>query len=65
MKTPKDYIIFPLDVPTVSEAARYIELLSESVGIFKGCPYCVITCRMTLDASEIRIQALRAEYSEL
>jgi len=35
MKTPQNYIIFPLDVPTIKEAGRYIELLSESVGIFK------------------------------
>jgi len=35
VKTPIDYIIFPLDVPTVKEAARYIELLSDSVGMFK------------------------------
>lgn len=35
MKIPRDYIVFPLDVPTVEEAARYIELLSESVGMFK------------------------------
>ncbi len=35
MKTPRNYIIFPLDVPTVKEAARYISLLSESVGMFK------------------------------
>lgn len=35
MKTPRDYIIFPLDVPTVGEAARYVERLSESVGMFK------------------------------
>jgi len=35
MKTPRNYIIFPLDVPTAKEAARYIALLSESVGMFK------------------------------
>jgi len=35
MKAPKDYIIFPLDVASVSEAARYIDLLSDSVGMFK------------------------------
>ena len=35
MKSPQNYIIFPLDVSTVKEAARYIELLSESVGMFK------------------------------
>lgn len=35
MKTPRDYIIFPLDVPTVGEAVRYVEALSESVGMFK------------------------------
>ncbi|PIP37529.1 MAG: orotidine-5'-phosphate decarboxylase [Desulfobacterales bacterium CG23_combo_of_CG06-09_8_20_14_all_51_8] len=35
MKTPRDYIIFPLDVPTVGEASHYVERLSESVGMFK------------------------------
>ena len=35
MKSPQNYIIFTLDVSTVKEAARYIELLSESVGMFK------------------------------
>jgi orotidine-5'-phosphate decarboxylase len=35
MKRPKDYIIFPLDVPTLKEAKRYVELLSEHVGMFK------------------------------
>lgn len=35
MKQAKEYIIFPLDVPTVSEARRYIELLAGHVGMFK------------------------------
>ena len=35
MKAPKDYIIFPLDVPTVKDAARYVKLLSGCVGMFK------------------------------
>jgi orotidine-5'-phosphate decarboxylase len=35
MKRAKDYIIFPLDVPTVKEAKAYVKLLSESVGMFK------------------------------
>ena len=35
MKCAKDYIIFPLDVPTVEAAKTYVELLSESVGMFK------------------------------
>lgn len=35
MKHPKDYIIFPLDVPSVKEAKKYVEMLSESVGMFK------------------------------
>ncbi|OQX25922.1 MAG: orotidine 5'-phosphate decarboxylase [Desulfobacteraceae bacterium IS3] len=35
MKKAKDYIIFPLDVPTVSEAKHYVTLLSEYVGMFK------------------------------
>jgi len=35
MKSPKDYIIFPLDVATEVEAKRYVELLAERVGMFK------------------------------
>jgi orotidine-5'-phosphate decarboxylase len=35
MKQAKDRLIFPLDVATVEEAKRYIELLAESVGLFK------------------------------
>ncbi len=35
MKQAKDHIIFPLDVATVDEAKRYIELLAENVGLFK------------------------------
>jgi len=35
MKQAKDYIIFPLDVPSVVEAKHYIGLLSEHVGMFK------------------------------
>ncbi len=35
MKQAKDYIIFPLDVPSLDEAKRYIALLSEYVGMFK------------------------------
>jgi len=35
MKKAKDYLIFPLDVPTYDEAIRYVELLKEHVGLFK------------------------------
>jgi orotidine-5'-phosphate decarboxylase len=35
MKQAKDYLIFPLDVPTEKAAREYVELLSESVGMFK------------------------------
>ncbi|MFZ2807478.1 MAG: orotidine-5'-phosphate decarboxylase [Desulfosalsimonadaceae bacterium] len=35
MKTPRDYIIFPLDVSTVKDAVHYVEMLSELVGMFK------------------------------
>ncbi len=31
----KDYIIFPLDVPTEAEARKYAELLADEVGLFK------------------------------
>jgi orotidine-5'-phosphate decarboxylase len=34
-KTAKEYIIFPLDVASVKEAAQYVELLSDWVGMFK------------------------------
>jgi orotidine-5'-phosphate decarboxylase len=35
MKSGKERIIFPLDVPSFDEAKRYVELLAESVGLFK------------------------------
>jgi orotidine-5'-phosphate decarboxylase len=35
MKKAKDYIIFPLDVPSMDEAKKYVELLAEHVGLFK------------------------------
>jgi orotidine-5'-phosphate decarboxylase len=35
MKQPKDYLIFPLDVPSIEEARHYVSLLKDHVGIFK------------------------------
>jgi len=35
LKQPKDYLIFPLDVPTIGEATRYVSLLKDHVGVFK------------------------------
>ncbi len=35
MKQAKDRIIFPLDVPTIDEAKKFVELLATSVGLFK------------------------------
>jgi orotidine-5'-phosphate decarboxylase len=35
MKAPKDYIVFPLDVPSQAEAQHYIDLLADQVGMFK------------------------------
>ncbi len=35
MKEPKDYIIFPLDLPTHNEAMSYVERLTDHVGLFK------------------------------
>jgi len=35
MRKAKDYIIFPLDVPSIDEAKHYVELLADSVGLFK------------------------------
>ncbi|MEJ2286668.1 MAG: orotidine-5'-phosphate decarboxylase [Desulfobacterales bacterium] len=35
MKQGKDRIIFPLDVATIGEAKKYVELLVDSVGLFK------------------------------
>ena len=35
MKKAKDYIIFPLDVPTIDDAKRFVELLADDVGLFK------------------------------
>ncbi len=35
MKEAKDYIIFPLDVPIIEDAKKYIQLLTGRVGLFK------------------------------
>jgi len=35
LKTAKDHIIFPLDLPSVRKAKEYIKMLSDSVGMFK------------------------------
>jgi orotidine-5'-phosphate decarboxylase len=35
MKPGKDRIIFPLDVASMDEARKYVELLAEGVGLFK------------------------------
>ena len=35
MKEPKDYIIFPLDVPSYDQAISYVETLDGHVGLFK------------------------------
>ncbi len=35
MKSAKDYIIFPLDVPSAREAQKFVKLLSGQVGLFK------------------------------
>lgn len=35
MKAPKDYIIFPLDVPDTQQAMTYVNALKDHVGLFK------------------------------
>ena len=35
MKLPKDYIIFPLDLPSYEQAMIYVDKLKEHVGLFK------------------------------
>lgn len=35
MKTAKDWIVFPLDVPTLGEAMGYVDQLKDHVGLFK------------------------------
>ena len=35
MRPAKDYIIFPLDVPSTDDAKRWVELLTDHVGLFK------------------------------
>ena len=35
MKQPKDYIIFPLDLPSYDQAMHYVNLLKHDVGVFK------------------------------
>lgn len=35
MKQAKDYVVFPLDVSSMTEAMEWVELLAERVGMFK------------------------------
>lgn len=35
MREPKDYIIFPLDLPDYDQAMYYVDLLKEHIGLFK------------------------------
>jgi orotidine-5'-phosphate decarboxylase len=35
MRQAKDYIVFPLDVSSLDDARRYVELLADHVGLFK------------------------------
>ena len=35
MKEPKDFIIFPLDLPDFDQAMHYVSLLKEHIGLFK------------------------------
>jgi orotidine-5'-phosphate decarboxylase len=35
MKQPKDYIVFPLDLPDYDKAMSYVERLKDHVGLFK------------------------------
>lgn len=35
MKNPKNYIVFPLDLPTYDQAMTYVDLLQGHVGVFK------------------------------
>jgi orotidine-5'-phosphate decarboxylase len=48
MRRAKDYIIFPLDVPSVDEAKHYIGLLTNSVGLFKVGLELFIRCGPTI-----------------
>lgn len=34
-RPPEDYIVFPLDLPSLGEAMRYVRMLGECVGLFK------------------------------
>ncbi len=35
MREPKDFIIFPLDLPGYDQAMHYVDLLKEHIGLFK------------------------------
>jgi orotidine-5'-phosphate decarboxylase len=35
MKQPKDYIVFPLDLPSYDQAMSYVDRLKDQVGLFK------------------------------
>jgi orotidine-5'-phosphate decarboxylase len=34
-RQPEDYVVFPLDVPTLDKAMHYVKLLRDRVGLFK------------------------------
>lgn len=34
-REPRDYIVFPLDVPSFDSARRYVDVLADHVGLFK------------------------------
>jgi len=35
MKEPKDFIIFPLDLPEYDQAMHYVDILKDKIGLFK------------------------------
>ena len=57
MKPAKDYIVFPLDVPTLSAGEKYVQMLSDAVGMFKVGLELFIRCGPEIIA---RIQAAGA-----
>jgi orotidine-5'-phosphate decarboxylase len=44
VKRPEDYIVFPLDVASETEAKRLVEMLCGEVGMFKGGLELFIRC---------------------
>ena len=64
MRDPRDYIVFPLDVPTMAAATEYVRQLSGCVGMFKVGLELFIQCGPSV-ISMIRAESDAAVFLDL